>query len=228
MFIGIGLIFIPVSVLAGAVQWVLFHLTGIDKFVALDGKSGAGTAFLALLVGGIAGAIAAAAVTAAVSAALREIDAGRPVSAGRAYALAARNLRSLSGATGLELVAMIVLTLTVIGIPVAIWLFVRTSLFAQACVLEDQTTRGSLETSAALTRGRWWRTFGFTALIDVIVILSGPLLGVLILLLTTQSLTFINLTGSIIYAITVPYAAIALTLYYFDLQARPAARYVEP
>jgi hypothetical protein len=44
----------------------------------------------------------------------------------------------------------------------------------------------------------------------------------MILLMTSQSLTFINLIGSIIYALTVPYAAIALTLYYFDLQARPA------
>jgi hypothetical protein len=43
-----------------------------------------------------------------------------------------------------------------------------------------------------------------------------------LLLLTSQSLTFINLTGSIVYALTVPMAAIALTLYWFDLQIRPA------
>jgi len=224
-FIGIGLIFIPVSIVAGGIQWVLFHLSGIDHFVALDGNGGAGTAFLALLIGGIAGAIAAAAVTAAVSAAIGEIDAGRRVSAIQAYVLAGRRLRALSGATILEIVVIIVLTLTVIGIPLAIWLFVRTSLFAQAAVLEQEDLQGSLRASARLTRGRWWRTFGFTALIDIIVILSGPVLGVLILLLTSQSLTFINLIGSIIYALTVPYAAIALTLYYFDLQARPSERH---
>ena len=55
----------------------------------------------------------------------------------------------------------------------------------------------------------------------------GPLLGVLIPLLTSQSLTFINLISSIIYAIIVSYAAIALTHYYLDLQAPPAARYVK-
>ena len=221
-FIGIGLIFIPISVVAGAAQWVLFHVTDVDHFVALDGKGGAGTAALAVLIGGIAGAIAAAAVTAAVSAALNEIDAGRPVRAMWAYKLAARNLRALSGATALEIGMIIVLTLIVVGIPVAIWLFVRTSLFAQASVLEQRSALASIRTSARLTRGRWWRTFGFTALIDVIAILSGPVLGVMILLMTSQSLTFINLIGSIIYALTVPYAAIALTLYYFDLQARPA------
>lgn len=41
-----------------------------------------------------------------------------------------------------------------------------------------------------------------------------------LLLLTSRSLTFIDITGSIVYAVTVPYAAIALTLYYYDPKAR--------
>jgi hypothetical protein len=221
-FIGIGVIFIPIAALAGAVQWVLFHLTGVDRYVALDGRGGAGTAFLALLIGTGGAAIAAAAVTAAVSAALNQIDQGQRVTALQAYALAGRELRALSRATMLELLALFVLTITVIGIPFAIWGFVRTSFFTQVCVFERCTARESLAGSARLTRGRWWRTFGFTALVDIIAIMSGPILGVILLLLTSQSLTFINLTGSIVYALTVPMAAIALTLYWFDLQVRPA------
>jgi hypothetical protein len=222
-FIGIGAIFIPVSVAAGAVQWVLFHLTGLAGFVGLEGAQGAGTAALALLVGDLGGAFAAAAVTGAVSAALAETDAGRDVNALRAYTLAGRHARGLGGATAVQFVLVPLLVLSVIGIPLAVYYFVRTSLFAQACVLEDQSVLGSLRASARLTRHHWWRTFGFTALIDVIAILSGPSLGVLMLLLTARSLTFIDITGSIVYALVVPYAAIALTLYYFDLQARPAS-----
>ncbi len=221
-FIGIGLIFVPISALASGVQWVLFHLTGINHFVALDGQGGVGTACLALLIGTGAAAIAAAAVTAAVSAALNQIDQGRHVTAPQAYALAGRELKALSRATMFELVTLIVLTITVIGIPLAIWGFVRTSFFAQLCVFERSPAWVSLAGSARLTRGRWWRTFGFTALVDISAIMSGPILGVILLLLTSQSLTFINLTGSIVYALTVPMAAIALTLYWFDLQIRPA------
>jgi hypothetical protein len=220
-FVGIGVVFIPVSVLAGAAQWVLFHLTGVDHFVALDGGGGPGTAFLAIVIGTAAGIIAAAAVTAAVAAALDEIEQGRRVTAWHAYALAFRDIRALSVATGLELAMLVILALTVIGIPIAIWAFARTSLFAQVCVLEHRTGRQSLAGSARLVRGRWWRTLGFTALVDVLAILSGPILGVIVLLLTSQSLTFINLTGAVVYALTVPFAAIALTLYYFDLQVRP-------
>lgn len=217
-FIGIGAVFIPVAVLASAVQWVLFHLTGLSGLIALDGRQGAVTALLALLIGDIGGAFAAAAVTGAVSAALNELDAGRPLTARHAYTLAGRNGRALGGATAAQFVLIVVLVVTVVGIPVAVYYFIRTSLFAQTCVLEDQTAIDSLRASARLTRRHWWRTFGFTTLINVVAILSGPLLGVLILLLTSQSLTFIDITGSIVYTLIVPYAAIALTLYYFDLQ----------
>jgi hypothetical protein len=105
-----------------------------------------------------------------------------------------------------------------------VYYFIRTSLFAQESVLENESAIGSLRASGQLTRRYWWRTFGFTTLVNVIAILSGPLLGVLILLLTSQSLTFIDITGSIVYTLVVPYAAIALTLYYFDLQLRRAPR----
>jgi hypothetical protein len=227
-FIGIGAIFIPVSVIASAVQWALFHRTGVAGFVNLDGQQGAGTAVLALFIGDIGGAFAAAAVTGAVAVALNELDAGRRVGALDAYKLAGRRAPALAASTAIQVVVILVLVLTVIGIPVAVYYFVRTSLFAQACVLEDRSAVGSLRASARLTRRHWWRTLAITALIDVIAILSGPLLGVLILLLTAQSLTFIDIIGSIVYALVVPYAAIALTLYYFDLQERPAAGRGEP
>jgi hypothetical protein len=219
-FIGIGTVFIPVALLAGAVQWVLFHLTGLTGFIALDGRRGGVTVLLALLIGDIGGAFAAAAVTGAVAAALNELDAGRRVTAFDAYKLAGRNARALAGATALQFLLILLLVVTVVGIPFAVYYFIRTSLFAQACVLEDDSVLGSLRTSARLTLRHWWRTFGITALVNVIAILSGPLLGVLILLLTAQSLTFIDVTGSIVYTLVVPYAAIALTLYYYNLRAR--------
>ena len=119
-----------------------------------------------------------------------------------------------------ELGMVVLLTITVVGIPFAIHRFIRWSLFAEACMLDDLSATESLRRSSELVRGRWWRTFGFTALVDVLAILSGPLLGVGLLLLTDHSLNFINLAASLVYTFTVPYAAIQLTLYYFDLEAR--------
>jgi len=119
-----------------------------------------------------------------------------------------------------ELAMVLVLTITVVGIPVAIHRFIRWSLFAEACMLDELPATESLRRSSQLVKGHWWRTFGFTALIDAVAVLSGPLLGVGLLLLTDHSLNFINIAASLVYTFTVPYAAIQLTLYYFDLDTR--------
>jgi hypothetical protein len=220
-FLGMGAIFVPVSIVASAIQWVLFHLTGLEGLVALDGRHGAVTALLALLIGGIGAAIASVCTTAAVAAALGELDRDVRISAAEAYRRALSRWRHLAGAFVRVFGSAVLLVLIVIGIPLAIWRFIRFSFFAQACVLDGRDARGSMRRSAQLVEGQWWRTFGFTAFVDVLAALSGPFFGVLLLLLATdRSLDFIDLVGSVIYTITVPYAAIVLTLYYFDLELR--------
>jgi hypothetical protein len=222
-FMAMGAIFVPVAGVTAGIQWALFHLTGIGSLVALDGHAGAVTAFLALLTGAIGAAMASVITTAAVAFALREIDAGRPVRGADAFRAAFERLGALVRATARQYGAAVLLTITVVGVPFAIGRWVRWSLFAEACAIEDLTARKSLRRSAELVGGRWWRTFGFTGLVVILTALSGPLLGVGLLLLTERSLNFINVAGALVYTVTVPYAAIALTLYYFDLAARPDA-----
>jgi hypothetical protein len=219
-FLGMGAIFIPISVVAASIQWVLFHLTRIAPLIALDGRDGAVTAFIALLIGGVGAAIASTCTTAAVAAALGELEHGRQISAADAFRMALHRWRALAGALARQFGAALVLTLVIVGIPFAIRRFIRWSLFAQTTMLEGESARGALRRSAELVDGHWWRTFGITVLIDVLAALSGPLIGVLLLLLTDNSLNFINLVGALIYTITVPYAALALTLYYFDLDVK--------
>jgi hypothetical protein len=175
------------------------------------------------LIGGIGGLFASVIATAAVAVILDETDAGRPILAGQAYGKVLRRLGPLTRGMLTELAMALLLTITVVGIPIAIHRFIRWSLFAQACVLDDLSATESLHRSSVLVRARWWRTFGFTVLVDVLAILSGPLFGVGLLLLTDHSLNFINLAASLVYTFTVPYAAIQLTLYYFDLEARGTA-----
>jgi hypothetical protein len=192
--------------------------------VALDGRHGAVTAFLAVLIGGIGGLFASVIATAAVAVILDEMSAWRRILAGEAYRRVLRRLRPLAKGMVIELGMVLFLTITVVGIPFALHRFVRWSLFAEACMLGDLSATDSLRRSSALVRGRDWRTFGFTTLVDALAILSGPLLGLGLLLLTDHSLNFINLAGSLAYTFAVPYAAIALTLYYFDLEARGVAK----
>jgi hypothetical protein len=219
-FAAAGAIFVPVYLAAAGIQWVIFHLTSAAPLVALDGRHGAVTAFVALLVGGIGGLFASVIATAAVAVIMDEIDGGRRILAGQAYRRVFRRLRPLLKGMLTELAMVFLLAITVVGIPFGVHRFIRWSLFAEACMLGDRPATESLRRSSELVRGRWWRTFGFTVLVDGLAVLSGPLLGVGLLLLTDHSLNFINLAGSLVYTFTVPFAAIQLTLYYFDLEAR--------
>jgi hypothetical protein len=220
IFAAAGAIFVPVYVLAAAIQWVVFHLTSVAPLVALDGRHGAVTAFLAVLLGGVGGLFASVIATASAAVILSELDAGHRILAGEAFRRVLGRWRSLIRGMATELGMVLLLTITVVGIPFAIHRFIRWSLFAEACMLDDLSATESLRRSSDLVKGRWWRTFGFTVLIDALAVLSGPLLGVGLLLLTDHSLNFINLAASLVYTFTVPYAAIQLTLYYFDLEAR--------
>jgi len=219
-FAAAGAIFVPVYLVGAGIQWVLFHITSVAPLIALDGRHGAVTAFLAVLIGGVGGLFASVIATAAVAVILDEIDAGRRILAGQAYRRVFRRLRPLARGLATEIIMVFLLTITVVGIPFAVHRFIRWSLFAQAGMLDDVSATESLRRSSELVRGRWWRTFGFTVLVDALAVLSGPLLGVGLLLLTDHSLNFINLAASLVYTFTVPYAAIQLTLFYFDLEAR--------
>jgi hypothetical protein len=178
------------------------------------------TAFLAVLIGGIGGLLASVVATAAVAVILGEIDNGNRILAGEAYRRVVRRTAQLAKATAIELGMVFLLTITIVGIPFAIERFVRWSLFVEASMLENLAARESLRRSSELVRGRWWRTFGFTLIVDLAAVLSAPLAGVALLLLTDHTLNFVNLAGALVYTFTVPFAAIQLTLYYFDLQER--------
>jgi hypothetical protein len=218
-FLTLGLVFVPVAVLAAAVQWLLFHLTGLASFVALDGKKGAVTILFTVMIGDIGAAFAGVLASAAIAVVLHELADGRRASVKHAIRTTQARLRPLAAATVIQYGVVLLLTLTVVGIPLAIHRFVRWSLFAQVCMLDAGHGRRSLARSSRLVRGRWWRTFGFTLLVDVLAVMSGLGFGIALLLLTSPALNFIDIASSLVYILTVPYAAAALTLYYFGLKA---------
>jgi len=51
-----------------------------------------------------------------------------------------------------------------------------------------------------------------------VALLLGPLVGTLLLFVTNASFDFINLVSAVVYAVVLPYAAIASTYLYFDLR----------
>ncbi|HYH12095.1 MAG TPA: hypothetical protein VD789_07045, partial [Thermomicrobiales bacterium] len=105
----------------------------------------------------------------------------------------------------------------VIGIPVAIWLVVRWQFFAQALVFDtEQSSTGALRESARLVSGRWWKTLFSVLIFDLLATVPGIVVGFGLLTLGGTAVGFANSASSVLYALTIPLAVMAVTLMYID------------
>jgi hypothetical protein len=72
-------------------------------------------------------------------------------------------------------------------------------------------------------RGRWFHTAVITAILNGAVALSALIVALIILVtITSIPLWFFSMIATLVYALTVPFAAIALTLLYGDAIAEHA------
>ncbi len=155
-----------------------------------------------------------------------------------------RRFWPLLGSSLLYWLVFVSLSVTIIGIPFAIYFFTRWSFNAQAVMIEETSATNALRRSRELVKGSWWRVFGITFAIF--------LLSIVIELILTTSSTFIfalsgiagkiNLLEMILHtmpndeiegtwhllhavhtaieALIMPITAIGFTLLYFDLRIR--------
>jgi hypothetical protein len=149
------------------------------------------------------------------------------VTALRAYRLIAPSLGGLLLALIVVVPVQLVLDLTVVLIPVALFLLVRWSLLGVVLGVEHGSGLAALGRSGAVTRGYWWRTATVVLGISGLALLAGPAVGVLTLLFTGAAFDLVNLIAALVYVAALPFAAIVTTYLYFDLSARQEAAAVE-
>jgi hypothetical protein len=231
LFVGIGLLFVPVSLAISGAQLAVLRFTGLAARLASEGEANTLMAAAALAVGLAVGLIAFAAAQAACAHAMSRLDAGRRVTALEAWRRALPRTPSLAGALAALAAAIALLLATGVGAPVAAWLAGRGSLLAQAVQLERRPARDALRRSFAVVRGRWWRVALLLSGVTGAALLPGPLLGSALLLATGAPFALVNLASSLVYAITLPFVAIATTYLFHDLRVRarlaPSARAAE-
>jgi hypothetical protein len=201
-------------------------LAGQHSVGETAGRSGVNLA-LADLVDTLAPPVASAIVAAVVIVFVRELVASRPVGFRGAFRGMGQRFWRVVAAQVLATVAVILLALTIIGLPWAIWKYVGWQFVQQEVLFTDKSIRGAFRGSSDLVRGRWWHTVrvaGFFWLLSVVV---GPVLG-FALIFTNFSLLAINLLGSLVFALMIPYVALGRTLLYFDLEARAEQEPAKP
>lgn len=144
---------------------------------------------------------------------------GAPYGVRLAYRAVWPRLPHLVGALVGLLSAYILLVVTLVGLPVALWLLVRWCLFGQAVMIDGaRTSRGALAASARAVRGHWWRV-AITALSFIVLTqVPGPLIGFVVLGLADRSVEFVNTLSGLIFAALVPFGIAGQTLLYLRLR----------
>lgn len=123
--------------------------------------------------------------------------------------------------------ALLLLLLTVVGIPIAAWKYVSWLFVQQEVLFTDKSIREAFRGSSELVRGRWLHTVRVAGVLWLLSIAAGPVLG-FALIFTSFPLIWINLLGSVVFALFIPYVAVGQTLLYFDLQVREEEEPAKP
>ena len=118
---------------------------------------------------------------------------------------------------------VVLLAVTVVGIPLAVWTLGRWAVAVQVSALEGATPREAMERSRTLVRGHWWRTASIATTVNVVAAVSGPAVGIAMIFLTPLPLATINAVSSAVFVFVMPVAGAALAFLYGDLAARRPA-----
>jgi hypothetical protein len=220
LFLEIGLLFIPIGVITAGIQYLLFNLGSLAPLVDTAGQTNAFVETLVFLLGLLTTLLGLTIVQAATAIAIVELDAGHQVNARRAYRLALRRARPLMRALFTAIVVIGLLDLTLIGAVVGFWLLIRWSLLAQATVIDPDQSPGPLRGSGQLTRRHWWKTASITGFVAGIGLLIGPLIGTILLFISSASFGLVDLSSALINVAILPFVAIATTYLYCDLLVR--------
>ncbi|HEU4449300.1 MAG TPA: hypothetical protein VFR63_04860 [Gaiellaceae bacterium] len=215
LFVGIAALLVPITVLVSLLQAVVLgasRVAGIDT----DGESGGLLVLLVVAVGTTLTLLGVGVVQAATVRALVEIDEGRPIGPLGAYRLVLDSILPLLGAIALAVVVVSLLASSVFLLPIAVWLAVRWALVVPVVELEGLFSLEALRRSGRLVRREWLKVASLTVVGAGLALLAGPLAGALLLLLTGAPLWVVNLVAGIVYAIVIPFVALATAFVYFD------------
>ncbi len=218
----------------GAVLMIPVGLIEIIQQVAV--QQHAGDLGFNLLTSGVVAlvrAIVYLAVLSAIIYTMSEIRMGCVPTVGDAYNEGMEHFLSMLWISIIYWVVLVLLSVTIIGIPVAIYLGICWLFGLHVAVIEGKTGRSTLSRSKALVKGHWWRVLGISILVSIIVgivsaIFSAPntILGVMVAFgRDGEAFRAIGASIGVIFStagtiITGPIIYIASVLLYFDLRAR--------
>jgi hypothetical protein len=219
LFVGLGLLFVPIALVISLLQWLLLHSTSVLGVEAGNGNSGV-AAFVALALGTTLTLLGLGLVQAATARALVEIDADRRVGPLKAYRLSLVRAGRLFQALLVAVVVVSLLTSSLYLLPIAIWLAGLWALVVPVVELEDVGALAALRRSRRLVSGRWLKVASLVVAGGGLVLILGPIVGVLLIFGTSAPFWLVNVIAGAIYALAMPFVALTTVYVYFDCRVR--------
>jgi hypothetical protein len=219
LFVGIGLLFVPLSVVVTFVQAIFLRVSNVVG-IPTEAESDSVVALFVLAAGTALTLLGLSLVQAATARALVEVDQGREIGPIQAYRLAFDSIRPLLRALVIAVFVVSLLATFIFLVPIAIWLAVRWALIVPAVELEKLSAIGSLRRSGRLVRHAWLKVATLIIVGGGLALAAGPVIGALLIFVTSIPLSFINVIAGLVYAVTMPFVAIATTYVYFDTRVR--------
>jgi len=214
MFLAFGAAFIVIGSIATGIQApIKIQDFGDNIFIE---------PLLLLTIGGLQAIVSLLVIEATVTVALNKMAEGHSPTIIQTYKDVFPQLLQVIGARLRTAFHVVLLILTIVGIPWAIhrsvsWLFVE-----QMVLIEGKDWKDSLSASAELVRGSWMRTLGFIFAALIVFVVPGPVIAFLMLLWASPPTSdTIYLVNGLLYGLVLaPFVSIAEVLYFFDLKAR--------
>lgn len=163
--------------------------------------------------------------------ATRELLEGRYPSIGRAFRTAWRAVPRVLVAELMALAVIVLLAITIIGLPFALERGVRWAFVSPAVILDGMSGREALRQSARATRGRWWRAALTLPVLAFTGAVLGPVIGILLIVAGRMPADLANSAGAVIFALTQPLAIVGGAVFYlrgFGQQTVPVEPKTEP
>jgi hypothetical protein len=219
LFVGIGLLTIPISLLVTSLQTVVLGASSVVG-VETEGESSGVLALLVVAIGTTLTLLGLGFVQAATVRALVEIDEGRTTGPVGAYRLALDSVLPLLGALSIAVVVVSLFASSLFLLPIAVWLAVRWTLVAAVVELEGLPALGALQRSSRLVRPEWLKVGSLALGGGALAVVAGPLVGALLIIVTDAPLWLLNVVAGVVYAVTMPFVALTTAYLYFDARAR--------
>ena len=216
VYITFGLVYIPAALITGALAALVRLVPFVGSLASLAGNRSGTSLVLAAFVGSIANVAAFVVINAIVARYLDGERRGMPAAVDAVRATWERR-RELFGAFIRSFAYVFVLLASFVGIPWGIRQLVRYQFLAQSVMYDDRSGQAALDRSSELVRGRWWHTAIVIAALNGTVALTALVVALLLLVLATAlPLWLFSGLAVLVYALSVPLAAIAMTLLYGD------------